>query len=98
MADRLKLIDVKTTQDGYSNSVVMTFVFKIKGFDRDIRVLDFEANEKIKQMLCFDFYVLSSCGWADPNCKTIQKSILFNISDEVIYNGWYFKVRTTGNG
>ena len=87
MADRLKLIDVKTTQDGYSNSVVMTFIFKIKGFDRDIRHLDFMASEKIKQMLCFDFYDLSSCGWADPNCKTIQKSILFNISKEVIYNG-----------
>ena len=85
MADRLKLIDVKTTQDGYSNSVVMTFIFKIKGFDRDIRMLDFMASVKIKQMLCFDFYDLSSCEWADPNCKTIQKSILFNISKEVIY-------------
>ena len=27
----------------------MTFIFKIKGFDRDIRRLDFMANEKIKQ-------------------------------------------------
>ena len=87
MADRLKLIDVKTRQDGYSNSVVMTFIFKIKGFDRDIGHLDFMANKKIKQMLCFDFYDLGSCVWADPNCKTIQKSILFNISKEVIYNG-----------
>lgn len=89
MADRLKLIDVKTTQDGYSNSVVMTFIFKIKGFNRDIRHLDFMANDKIKQMLCFDFYDLSSCGWADPNCKTIQKSILFNLSKNgvVLYNG-----------
>ena len=87
MADRLKLIDIKTTQDEYSNSVVMTFIFKINGFDRDIRHLDFMASEKIKQMLCFDFYDLSSCGWADSNCKTIQKSILFNISKEVIYNG-----------
>ena len=85
MANRLKLIDVKTTQDGYSNSVVMTFIFKIKGFDRDIRLLDFMSSEKIKQMLCFDFYDLSYCGWADPNCKTIQKSILFNISKEVKY-------------
>ena len=58
MADRLKLIDVKTTQDGYSNSVVMTFIFKIKGFDKDIRMLDFMASVKIKQMLCFDFYDL----------------------------------------
>ena len=80
MAELLKLIDVKTTQDGYSNSVVMTFIFKIKGFNRDIKHLDFMANEKIKQMLCFDFYDLSSCGWVDSNCKTIQKSILFNIS------------------
>ena len=87
MADRLKLIGVKTTQDGYSNSVVMTFIFKIKGFDRDIRHLNFMTNEKIKQMLCFNFYDLGYCGWADPNCKTIQKSILFNISKEVIYNG-----------
>lgn len=87
MADRLKLIDVKTTKDGYSNSVVMTFIFKVKGFDRDIRHLDFMANEKIKQMLCFDFRVLCSCGWADPYCKTIQKDIIFNISKEVIYNG-----------
>lgn len=87
MADRLKLIDVKTTQAVYSNSVVMSFIFKIEGFDRDIRHLDFMANEKIKQMLCFDFYDLSSCGWADPNCKTIQKSVLFNISKEVIYSG-----------
>lgn len=87
MADRLKLIDVKTTQDGYSNSVVITFIFKIKGFNRDIRHLNFMANEKIKQMLCFDFYDLPSCGWADQNCKTIQKSVLFNISKKVIYNG-----------
>lgn len=86
MADRLKLIDVKTTQDRYSNSVVMTFIFKINGFDRDIKMLDFMASKKIKQMICFDFYDLSSCGWADPNCKAIQKSILFNISKEVIYN------------
>ena len=87
MADRINLIDIKTTQDKHSNSIVMTFTFKIKGFDRNIRHLDFMANEKIKQMLCFDFYDLSSCGWADSNCKTIQKSILFNISKEVIYNG-----------
>jgi hypothetical protein len=86
MADRLKLIDIKTTQDGYSNSVVMTFLFKIKGYSRDIRFLEIEANRKIKEMICFDFYDLSSCGWADPNCKTIQKSVLFNISKEVIYN------------
>lgn len=89
MADRLKLIDVKTTQDGYSNSVVMTFIFKIKGFDRDIRILDFMSSKKIKQMICFDFYDLYSCGWADPNCKTIQKSILFNISKKVIYKNLY---------
>ena len=87
MADRLKLIDVKTKQDKYSNSIVMTFVFKIKGFHRDIRLLEIEANKKIKEMICFDFYDLYSFGWADPNCKTIQKSILFNISKEVIYNG-----------
>ena len=87
MADRLKLIDVKTKQDKYSNSIVMTFVFKIKGFNRDIRLLEIEANKKIKEMICFDFYDLYSCGWADPNCKTIQKSILFNISKEMMYNG-----------
>ena len=89
MADRLKLIDVKTKQDKYSNSIVMTFFFKIKGFHRDIILLEIEANRKIKQMLCFDFYDLSSCGWADPNCKTIQKSILFNLSKNgvVLYNG-----------
>lgn len=87
MADRLKLIDAKTTQDGYSNSIVMTFIFKIKGLRRDIRLLEIEASEKIKQILCFDFYDLSSCAWADPNCKTIQKSVLFNISKEVTYNG-----------
>lgn len=87
MADRLKLVDVKTAQDGYSNGVVMTFIFKIKGFGRDIRLLEIEANRKIKEMICFDFYDLSSCGWADPNCKTIQKSILLNISKEVICNG-----------
>lgn len=89
MADILKLIDVKTTQDGYSNSIIMTFIFKIKGFDRDIRSLEIEANRKIKEMICFDFYDLSSCGWADPNCKTIQKSILFNISKKVIYKNLY---------
>lgn len=87
MADRLKLIDVKANQIKHSNSVVMTFIFKVKGFDKDIRHLDFMANEKIKQMLCFDFRVLCSCGWADPYCKTIQKDIIFNISKEVIYNG-----------
>ena len=87
MADRLKLIDVKTEQDKYSNSIVMTFTFKIKGFHRDIRLLEIEANRKIKEMICFDFYELGSCGWANSNCKTIQKSILFNISKEVIYNG-----------
>ena len=89
MRDRLKLIDVKTTQDRYSNSVVMTFVFKIKGGGRDIRLLEIEANRKIKEMICFDFYNLASCGWADPNCKTIQKSILFNLSQNgvVLYNG-----------
>lgn len=87
MADRLKLIDVKTKQDKYSNSIVMTFVFKIKGFHRDIILLEIEANRKIKEMICFDFRVLCSCGWADPYCKTIQKDIIFNISKEVIYNG-----------
>ena len=87
MADRLKLIDVKANQTKHSNSVVMTFIFKVKGFDKDIRHLDFMANEKIKQMLCFDFRVLCSCGWADSYCKTIQKDIIFNISKEVIYNG-----------
>ena len=89
MADRLKLVNVKTTQDGYSNSVAMTFIFKIKGFGGDIRLLEIEANRKIKEMICFDFYNLASCGWADPNCKTIQKSILFNLSKNgvVLYNG-----------
>ena len=86
MADRLKLIDVKTKQDKYSNSIVMTFIFKVKGFGRDITSLEVEANRKIKEMICFDFYDLSSCVWADANCKTIQKRILFNISKEVIYN------------
>ena len=86
MDDRLKLIDVKTKQDKYSNSIVMTFIFKIKCFHRDIRLLEIEAHRKIKQMLCFDFYDFSSCEWADPNCKTIQKDVMFNISKEVIYN------------
>ena len=88
MINILKLVDVKTTQDRYSNSVVMTFIFKIKGFNRDMRYLDFIANEKIKQMLCFDFYDLTPCRWADSNCKTIQKSILFNLSKSgvVLYN------------
>ena len=76
MADRLKLIDVKTMQDGYSNSVVMTFIFKIKGFSRDIRFLEAEANKKIKEMICFDFYDLSSCVWADPKLQDHSKKHL----------------------
>lgn len=86
MADRLKLIDVKTTQHRYSNGIIMTFTFKIKGFGRDIRLLETEVTRKIKEIICFDFYDLSYCRWADPKCKTIQKSILFNISKEVVYN------------
>lgn len=82
---RLSLIDVKTSQDEHSNCVVMTFTFKLKRFPKNMRLLDRMASNIINEMLCFSFYDLGSSSWADCNCKTIQKSIMFIVGDKVVY-------------
>ncbi len=81
----LILLDVKTKQDKYSNYIVMTFTFKLKKLPKDMFLLNDLANQKIKEILCFDFYDLGGSRWADCSCKTIEKSIMFTITDKVVY-------------